>query len=163
MTKTFFFRLPTWRLDKILSFTRNTTNVLVFLSLLPFLSGAQDNVSEESVIRPDSRLVFSSTAYFSAGTDLLLRGENPIFADAQRSYETHGRLQVSLLKMVQIDVTNEGTIAGANGGVESLVMWGMKLRVFESENGWTGVAALFRAPVGKGYSDSWPNSMEAVA
>jgi hypothetical protein len=156
MAKTIFFHLR-------LLCTRNLANAILALALLPFVSAAQDSTTERSLARPVSSLVFSSTAYFLQGTNLLLRGESPIFADAQNTGETHGALQVNLLEKVQLDITNEGIIARAYGNLEPLVMWGIKLRLFESESSGTGVAAMIRSSVSGGKADSWPNSMSSIA
>jgi hypothetical protein len=143
--------------------TRNLANAILALALLPFLSVAQDSTTKRSLARPLSNLVFSSTAYFLPGTNLSLRGENLIFADGRSNGEAHGTLRVNVAEMVQLDITNDGTIASAYGNVESSAMWGMKLRVFESGDGRTGVAAMIRSSASAGSTISWPNATGSIA
>jgi hypothetical protein len=163
MKQTMVFHPTHSRLDGFLFCVRIAAHALVSLSLLPFLSVAQDDPTERSWSKPVSCLVFSHTAYFLPETNLSFRGENPIFVDVQSSGETHVTIQLNVVETVQLDVSNEGTIARAYGAMESLVMLGMKLRLFESDDGRTGVAAQLRTSFDRGSADSWPYAMSSIA
>ena len=123
--------------------------VLVFSTVVV----GQSQKVNDGMGNTEQSLVFSRTANVTAGTNLLLQIESPVFNDIRSEGKPTGTLQVSLLDMLQMEVTNEASIARADGDIQPLMMWGMKCLVYQSETKETSVSAIITSSLEAGSGD----------
>ncbi len=135
LTRTFFLGVPL-----------AMSLLLIFSTVLI----GQDRKNNDGTGKSDQSLVFSHTASFSPGTHLWFQFESPVFNDGGSSGKLTGSARVGLLEMLQLEVSNEGTITRSDGDVQPQMTWGMECRLYQSESKTTSLSALLRSSLGLG-------------
>ena len=136
------------------------TALLLFL-LFPFTTAAQNIGNGDPRVGPSGLVVYSSTAMFRPGTSLLARIDSPFLRDKPGSGESVWLLQLGILEMLEFEISNEGTIAKANGDMQLSPMWGMKFRILQSDGEKTVLSALVRSSMGTGKAETWTGTISS--